>query len=117
MTMITTNSKLIEKISSIHNQIEMLQTTLSSNLPISDKVDRTNKLNLGSMMLELYGLNLQFLSLVELLFDNGGSLNDIPKEPLEYYNAIQELKKPVSDTDAEEIKNIKNYINTYKNGV
>lgn len=115
--MTTMNSKLVEKISSIHNQIEMLQATLTSNLPISDKVDRTNKLNLGSMMLELYGLGLQFLTTVELFVENGGDLQDIPKEPLEYYNAVQELKKPISDTDTEEIKNIKNYINNYKNGV
>jgi hypothetical protein len=44
-------NKLIDKISSVHTQIETLEKELNGSFPISDNVDRTNKIEIGSKLM------------------------------------------------------------------
>ena len=54
---------------------------------------------------------------IELFLEIGGTIEELPDGPKEYYLLIEELKKPASDTDTEEVKKIKDFINNYnKNG-
>ncbi len=110
-------NKLIDKISSVHTQIETLEKELNKSFPISDNVDRTNKIEIGSKVILLQELNVKLFTTIELFLEIGGTIEELPDGPREYYLLIEELKKPASDTDTEEVKKIKDFINNYnKNG-
>lgn len=110
-------NNLIDKISSVHSQIETLEKELNGSFPISDNVDRTNKIEIGSKVILLQELNVKFFITIELFLEIGGTVEELPDRPKEYYLLVEELKKPASDTDTEEVKKIKDFINNYsKNG-
>ena len=110
-------NNLIDKISSVHSQIETLEKELNGSFPISDNVDRTNKIEIGSKVVLLQELNVKLFTTIELFLEIGGTIEELPDGPKEYYLLIEELKKPASDTDTEEVKKIKDFINNYnKNG-
>ena len=98
-------NKLLDKISSIHTQIEALDKELSS-IQVSEIVDRTNKLTIGSKVLLLQELNVKLFSTIEIFLDLDGTVDELPEGAKEYYLKVEELRKPVSDTDTEEIKKI-----------
>lgn len=107
-------NKLLDKISSIHTQIEALDKELSS-IQVSEIVDRTNKLTIGSKVLLLQELNVKLFSTIEIFLDLDGTVDELPEGAKEYYLKVEELRKPVTDTDTEEVKKIKEFINNYKN--
>lgn len=109
-------NKLADKISSIHAQIEALEKELTSGISTSEKVDRTDKLNLGSKMFMLQELNAKLFTYIEIFLETGSTIDEIPEPAKSYYFTVEELKKPVSETDTEEFKKIKEFINNYKNG-
>ena len=109
-------NKLLDKISSIHTQIEALDKELSS-IQFSENVDRTNKLTIGTKVLTLQELNTKLFLAIEMFLDLDGTVDELPEGAKEYYLKVEELRKPVSDTDTEEIKKIKEFINKYKNEV
>jgi len=109
----TMTNKLISKISSIHNQIEALEKELSS-VQFSDTVDRTNKLTVGSKVLMVQELNVKLFAAIELFLELEGNIDDLPKDVRNYYLMVEELRKPISDTDTEDVKKIKQFINNYK---
>ena len=106
-------NKLLDKISSIHNQIEALDKELNS-VQFSDNVDRANKLAVGSKVLMLQELNVKLFSTIELFLELEGAINELPEPIKNYYFMVEELRKPVSDADTEEVKKIKDFINNYK---
>jgi len=108
-------NKLLDKISSIHTQIEALDKDLAS-IQVSESVDRTNKLTIGSKVLMLQELNTKLFLTIEMFLDLDGTVDELPKVVKEYYLMVEELRKPVSNTDSDEIKKIKEFINNYKNG-
>lgn len=106
-------NKLLDKISSIHTQIEALEKELNS-VQFSDNVDRTNKLNVGTKVLMVQELNVKLFSTIELFLELGGRVDELPEDVKSYYLMVEELRKPISDTDTEDIKKIKEFINNYK---
>ena len=107
-------NKLLDKISFIHTQIEALNKELAS-IQFSESVDRTNKLAIGSKVLFMQELNVKLFSTIEIFLDLGGTVEELPEGAKEYYLKVEELRKPVTDTDTEEVKKIKEFINNYKN--
>ena len=106
-------NKLLDKISSIHNQIETLEKELSG-VQFSDNVDRTNKLAIGSKVLTVQELNIKLFATIELFLDLDGTVDELPEDVKRYYLMVEELRKPISDSDTEEIKKVKEFINNYK---
>lgn len=106
-------NKLIDKISSIYTQIETLEKELSG-IQFSESVDRTNKLNIGSKVLMVQELNIKLFSTIDLFLELEGDVSELPTNVKDYYLMVEELKKPISDTDADDIKKIKEFINNYK---
>ena len=80
-------------------------------------MDRTNKLTIGTKVLTLQELNTKLFLAIEMFLDLDGTVDELPEGAKEYYLKVEELRKPVSDTDTEEIKKIKEFINKYKNEV
>ena len=75
-------------------------------------------MTLGTKMWELNSLNTELLTGIHL-FTNAldFTVNDLPLDVKDYYLQLEELKKPISDVDPEEIRKIKEMINSYnKNG-
>lgn len=107
-------TKILDKIGSIHTQIEALEKELNGSIPISDNVDRTDKLNIGSKILLLQDLNTKLFTNIEIFLELEGTVEELPEGAKNYYLTIEELKKPASDTDTDEIKKIKEFINNYK---
>ena len=62
-------NNLIDKISSVHSQIETLEKELNGSFPISDKVDRTNKIEIGSKVILLQELNVKLFTTIELFLE------------------------------------------------
>jgi hypothetical protein len=61
-------------------------------------------------------LHKQLVDQIELFLDlELGVLDDLPQEVSGYYTTTIELSKPVADTDTEDVKKFKEFINTYKN--
>lgn len=106
-------NKILDKISSIHTQIEALEKELNS-VQFSDNVDRTNKLTVGTKVLTLQELNVKLFTNIEVFLDLDGSVDELPEPIKNYYLTVEELKKPISDTDTEDVKKIKEFINNYK---
>lgn len=106
-------NKLLDKISSIHTQIDALEKELNI-VQFSDNVDRTNKLNVGTKVLMVQELNVKLFSTIELFLELGGRVDELPEDVKSYYLMVEELRKPISDTDTEDIKKIKEFINNYK---
>lgn len=106
-------NKLLYKISSIHTQIDALEKELNI-VQFSDNVDRTNKLNVGTKVLMVQELNVKLFSTIELFLELGGRVDELPEDVKSYYLMVEELRKPISDTDTEDIKKIKEFINNYK---
>lgn len=106
-------NKLLDKISSIHTQIEALEKELNS-VQFSDNVDRTNKLNVGTKVLMLQELNVKLFTNIEVFLDLDGTVDELPEDVKRYYLMVEELRKPISDSDTEEIKKVKEFINNYK---
>jgi len=106
-------NKLLDKISSIHTQIEALEKELNS-VQFSDNVDRTNKLNVGTKVLMLQELNVKLFTNIEVFLDLDGTVDELPEDVKSYYLMVEELRKPISDSDTEEIKKVKEFINNYK---
>lgn len=107
-------NKLIDKISSIHSQIEVLEKELNGSFPVSGDVDRTNKIELGSKVMLLQELNVKLFTTIELFFELEGTVDELPEGAKEYYLLVEELKKPLSETDTDEVKKLKEFINNYK---
>lgn len=106
-------NKLLDKISSIHTQIEALEKELNS-VQFSDNVDRTNKLNVGTKVLMLQELNVKLFTNIEVFLDLDGTVDELPEDVKRYYLMVEELRKPISNSDTEEIKKVKEFINNYK---
>ena len=106
-------NKLLDKISSIHTQIESLEKELNG-VQFSDNVDRTNKLNVGTKVLMLQELNVKLFTNIEVFLDLDGTVDELPEDVKRYYLMVEELRKPISDSDTEEIKKVKEFINNYK---
>lgn len=106
-------NKLLYKISSIHTQIDALEKELNI-VQFSDNVDRTNKLNVGTKVLMVQELNVKLFSTIELFLELGGRVDELPEDVKSYYLMVEELRKPISDTDTEDVKKIKEFINNYK---
>lgn len=107
-------NKLLDKISSIYTQIGVLEKELNVPSLFSENVDRANKIEIGSKVLHLQELNIKLFSSIELFLDLEGTVDELPEEVKKYYLLSEELKKPLSDTDTEELKKIKEFINNYK---
>lgn len=105
--------KLLNKISSIHSQIDALEKELNG-VQLSDDVDRTNKLNIGTKVITLQELSVKLFTNIEVFLDLGGSLNELPEDIKRFYLMVEELRKPLSDSDSEDVKKIKEFINSYK---
>ena len=106
-------NKLLDRISSIHNQIEALEKELNG-VQFSDNVDRTNKLAIGSKFLTIQELNVKLFTTIELFLEVDGTVEELPADVKSYYLMVEELKKPLSETDTDEVKKIKEFINNYK---
>lgn len=106
-------NKLLDKISSIHTQIEDLEKELNG-VQFSDNVDRTNKLNVGTKVLMLQELNVKLFTNIEVFLDLDGTVDELPEDVKRYYLMVEELRKPISNSDTEEIKKVKEFINNYK---
>ena len=79
-------------------------------------IDRSTKLEFGTRVLRIQGLHKQLVDQIELFLDlELGVLDDLPQEISGYYTTTIELSKPVAETDTEEIKKFKEFINNYKN--
>jgi hypothetical protein len=109
-------TKLIERITSVYNQIKTSEQEIQKDLK-TENVDRVNKLQIGSKGLKLQELNLEFFNTLDIFLNVAdGCLCDLSTEINDYYNLLTELKKPVSDVDSDEIRKIKEMINSYKTG-
>jgi len=106
-------NKLLDKISSIYTQIETLEKELNG-VQFSESVDRTNKLNVGTKVLMLQELNVKLFTNIEVFLDLDGTVDELPEDVKRYYLMVEELRKPISDSDTEEIKKVKEFINNYK---
>lgn len=106
-------NKLIEKISSIYNQIDALDKELNS-IQFSENVDRTDKFTVGNKVLFLQELNIKLFSTIDLFLELEGTTEELSKEIGNYYNTVNELRKPISPQDPEDVKKIKEFINNYK---
>lgn len=109
-------TKLIEKINSSFLKIMTLEKELNKIYRVDKEVDKSQKIELGSIVLNMQQANTEFFTTIDLFLEfTDGSLKDISKEAEEYYNKAIELKKPISEQDVEEIKKFKEYINSIKN--
>jgi uncharacterized protein YutE (UPF0331/DUF86 family) len=111
-------TKLIDKINVLYDKIKSIETELSDVVKDQDKlknVERFDKIMLGTKVFELQKLNNELFNSIEIFFDVAeGTLDELSEEVKSYYLMVEELKKPTSETDPEEIKKIKQMINTYK---
>lgn len=110
-------TKVIAKINTTFAELKGLEKELSSFFQSEKKeVDRSTKLDLGSRILRTQSLHKQLIDQVELFLDlEIGVLDDLPQEVSGYYTTTIELSKPIAETDPEEIKKFKEFINNYKN--
>lgn len=108
-------NKLIEKINLVYNQIEASEQELHKSLSNIGGVDKVNQMNVGVKGLKIQELNIELFKLIEIYTDIAeGSVEELPQYIVEYYNLFQELQKPSVDSDPEEIKKIKEMINSFK---
>ena len=107
-------TKLIERINSIYKQIQASEEQLKKDLE-AENIDRVNKLNLGTRGLKLQELNISLFNTIDIYLNVAeGCMCDFSDELNNYYSLYQDLLKPSSETDSEEIKKIKEAINSYK---
>jgi len=108
-------NKLIEKIVLIYNQIETLDKELKKTIK-TEEVDKAYILETGTKTLKLQEQTIELLSLVDTYLNIGEfPLEDLPKGAADYYTTFQILKSPSSEKDNEEIKQFKEFINSFKN--
>ena len=108
-------NKLIDKISLIYTQIEATEKDINTSFSKTDVVNKTDKLSIGVKVLKLQELNTEFFSTLDIFLNMAdGTLDELPENPRKYYEQVEEMKKPVSETDPEEIKKLKEMINSYK---
>lgn len=109
--------KAIAKITSTFAELKSLEKELSKLFDATKKdIDRSTKLEFGTRVLRIQGLHKQLVDQIELFLDlELGVLDDLPQEISGYYTTTIELSKPVAETDTEEIKKFKEFINNYKN--
>lgn len=105
-------NKFIQNIDNIYSQIVSLEKEINEGYSKIDLKDKFDKMNIGGKMLNLSNLNTELFKTIDLFFSIAeGSIEELSESVQIYYNQIQELKKPLSDTDPEEIKKMKEFIN------
>ena len=108
-------SKMVERINNTFSKIKALDSELSAYFKSPDaKIERFKKIELGSKVIELQGLNKEFMSQMDLFFDlELGSTDDFSQEVNVYHHSITELSKPYEEINSEELKKIKEIINKH----
>lgn len=107
--------KLLNRIISLHSQIEDIDKQISENISDKQVTDKSEVLKMGAFGLKAQELNIQLFTLIEVfLTDAEGTEDELPEDVYEYYSLINQLRSPESETDPEEIKKIKEFINSFK---
>ena len=106
--------KFKARIIATYSEITSLSSSIEKAVPtVSSK---EGKLDWGQRIMKLQSLNMTFFELANIIKEDLETpLSEISKEIDEYDKLCQLLKKPVEDSDDEEVKKIKEYIQTLKN--
>lgn len=109
-------SKFVENINSLYNQVVSLEKEINEGYSKVDPNDKFDKLNLGGKMLNLSHTNTELFKTIDLFFSIAeGTLEELPENVRVYYNQIEELKKPLSENTPEDIKKLKEFLNSIEN--
>ena len=107
-------NKLKIRLLDNYKSIISLSSSIEKNVP--NIKSKAGELEWGQKVMELQALNVSFLEKAEIIKEDLGiDLSEVSKEVKEYYDLYKLLILPNTDTDTEEIKKIKEYIQTIKN--
>ena len=107
-------NKLKTKLLTNYTEIKSLSASIEKNVPTT--TSKEGKLEWGQKAMKLQTLNMSFLEVAAIVKDDlGYDLEEVSKEVKEYYDLYQLLKTPVNEADSEDVKKIKEYIQTIKN--
>lgn len=107
------NGKLIELLSSLYNEMVSSQIEIQK-VDIPKSPDKMTELSIGTKVMYINELNIKILFGIEILLDYlGEDIENLPQDLKDYYLTIQNLRKPISDSDSEEIKKFKEHIKNF----
>lgn len=108
--------KLIEKIESIFDQIQLIENELNEKKVNFDSIEKMDKLELGTKVLKLQQLNTELFNSVDIFTDVlEGNMSELSDDLQNYITQIKELRSPISSEDSEDVKKFKELIKTFKN--
>ena len=108
-------TKLIDKMNATYTKLKSLEQEVATSFKGAKDLERFEKISIGAKVVNLQTINTELFNLIDVFLDVAeGTIDELPEEIKTYYLTVQELKKPVSDADTEEIKKFKEIINTYK---
>jgi len=110
-------NSFIEIIEDLFIKIQDTHAEINDSYKKLDVKDKSNQLSLGVKMLNLNELSLKFHYTVELFLNVlQGTMEELPEGIQKFFEEMEELKKPAADTDSEDVKKVKEMLNSFKNG-
>jgi len=106
--------KFKTRLLNTYSEIISLSSSIEKNVPVT--TSKEGKLQWGQNIMKLQSLNISFFELASIIKDDlGKPLSEVSKEVDEYDKLYSLLKSPTQTTDSEEVKKIKEYIQTINN--
>jgi uncharacterized protein YlzI (FlbEa/FlbD family) len=108
-------NKLIEKIESIYKEIQTIENELDSKKLQLDSIEKLDRLEFGAKVLKIQQLNTELFTSLDIFLSLAeGKIDELDTKVAEYFNQVNSLKQPIQDSDSEDVKKLKEVINSLK---
>ena len=107
-----------ELIKEMVSNLEIIKSNESelSAIDLTSAQEKAAKLELGTKVLKLQELSIGLLKSIEIFLNVlRGTIEELPKDLKEWYSLYLELKNPTQTSDNEDVRKLKDYINSIKN--
>lgn len=106
-------TKLIDKINTIFSQIEDIDKQLT--IGSKNGIDKSIVPEMSTKLYKSLELNGRLFALIELFIEEY-TLTELPEVIQKYYEFAETIKKEVSDSDSDEMKQLKQIIKSQNGG-